>query len=217
MNGFRTSGPSIAIAAMLGLLGAHRLGAQDSPDMPATMARVQAVARERRPEMETAARAFIYNIAQIHVGGGEGAIGVPVLDQLKAANLDAYWMEIGQLAVQFDMFQRVAGRDTLRAHSMAAMFATEFHARMLQRAWRGASEADRRTMRGQLETLMTRHFEAEDELRALEVQDIERRLTEARGRIGTAPATARGAGAVVGGRHHPRGPRGPTETVDDRR
>ena len=35
-------------------------------------------------------------------------------------------------------------------------------------------------MRGQLEALMTRHFEAEDQLRALEVRDIERRLAEAR-------------------------------------
>jgi hypothetical protein len=142
---------------------------------------IQNIARERRPEMEAAARAFIYNVAPNRFGpAGEGPVPVPVLDELKRENLDAYWMEVAQLAVQFQMFQNVVQRDTARARQMSVVFGTEFEARILQRAWRTATEAQRRTLRTQLEALMTRHFEAEDQLRGLEMRDIERRLADAR-------------------------------------
>jgi hypothetical protein len=111
---------------------------------------------------------------------GSGPPTFPALDRLKATNLDAYWQEVATLDVQFDMFQHVYARDTVRAQTMAAMFGAEFQARDIQRAWRSADEAQRRTMRSQLETLMARHFEMEDRLRTLEMQDIERRLVDAR-------------------------------------
>lgn len=164
--------------------------AQDPREPPSADARIQLIVRERPPEMEAAARALVYAIAPNRVSdGGQPLIvidgvaqptPVPVLDQLKAANPDAYWHEVATLATQFEMFQRVVPRDSARARTMSAMFATEFEARILQRGWRGANEADRRAMRAQLEALMTRHFDAEDQLRALEVRDIERRLADVR-------------------------------------
>jgi hypothetical protein len=200
MARFGTSGSRIALMAVLGLItGTHPLPAQGSyrptqgrmvvirppfepQDVPdrAVLDQIQNIVRDRPPQAEAAARAFLSNIARERVGEGEGPITVPVLDRLKATNPDAYWREIAQLVTQFEMFQNVFLRDSVRARSMAAMFGTEFEARVLQRAWRDASEAERRTMRGQLEALMTRHFEAEDQLRALEMQDIERRLADAR-------------------------------------
>ncbi len=74
----------------------------------------------------------------------------------------------------------VSRRDTVRAQKVALMFGIEAHARALQRAYRDAGEPQRPAIRGQLETLMTRHFEIEDQLRGLEIADIERRLSEVR-------------------------------------
>lgn len=169
------------MAAMFASLAiTSALAGQESPDMPTAEMRIRQVARDRRPEMEATARAFVYHIAHDRIGAADGPIGVPALDQLKAANVEAYWMEVGQLAVQFDMFQKVFARDSVRARSMAAMFGTEFEARILQRAWRSASETERRSIRTRLEALMNRHFDAEDQLRVLELRDIERRLADAR-------------------------------------
>jgi hypothetical protein len=163
---------------------------QDVPDR-AVMEQIQNIVRDRPPQAEAAARAFLFHIAGPTPGPlivVDGAVATdrsgpprwPVLDQLKTANTDAYWREVAQLTMQFEMFQNVVTRDTVRARSMAILFGTEYEARILQRAWRGADEAARRTMRGQLEALMTRHFDAEEQLRALEMQDIERRLADAR-------------------------------------
>src|SRR6266704_514128 len=78
------------------------------------------------------------------------------LDSLKARSLDMYWMEIGQ------------------------MFGTEAQARALQRDYHDATEPQRQAIRGRLEATITRHFEFEDQLRGLEIADIERRLVEVR-------------------------------------
>ena len=171
---------------------------QMAGDMPDDQASQQIIniTRDRPPQAEAAARAAVYNFAPRRFGNTEplfivdgvpqprapetGVIPVPVLDQLKAADLDGYWREVAQLVLQFDVFQRVVARDTARARTLAAMFGTEFEARVIQRAWRAASESDRTRMRSQLETLMTTHFEMEDRLRALEMQDIERRLADVR-------------------------------------
>jgi hypothetical protein len=182
MDRLRTSGP-VAIAAILGLLGGGpTLLAQDPPESPPTAMRIQSIARERRPEMEAAARGFLVTIGPGRMIAPRGADlpRWPVLDELKASNLDAYWMEVAQLAVQFQMFQNVVRRDTTRARAMAIMFGTEFEARIIQRAWKSAGEADRQRMRSQLETLMARHFDVEDQLRTLEMRDIEHRLADAR-------------------------------------
>ena len=162
-------------------LAAQEPGIEQQVRDQQTRAQIQNIVRERPPQAEAAARAFVYHIAPNRFRpAGEGPVPVPILDQLKTANLTAYWMEVAQLTVQFEMFQQVVQRDSVRARQMAVLFGTEFEARALQRSWREASEAERRRIRGQLEALMTRHFEAEDQLRALEVRDIERRLAEAR-------------------------------------
>ncbi len=173
-----------AVLALAACAGAGSAAAQDMEQQlrdQQARTQIQTIVRDRPPQAEAAARAFVYTIAPNRFGpAGEGPVPVPILDQLKTANLSAYWMEVAQLTVQFEMFQQVMQRDSARARQTAVLFGTEFEARALQRGWRGASEAERRTMRGQLEALMTRHFEAEDQLRALEVQDIERRVAEAR-------------------------------------
>ncbi len=165
--------------------------AETEPD-PQTMQQIANIVRDRPPEAEAAARAFLYNI--INHGSGEGPLIVrdgivvgnagpptyPLLDQLKAADPDEYWREVAMLTMQFETFRRVASSDTLRGRAMAAMFATEFQARSIQRAWRSATDAQKITMRSQLETLMSHHFDMENVLRELEIRDIARRLDDAR-------------------------------------
>jgi hypothetical protein len=60
------------------------------------------------------------------------------------------------------------------------MFGLEATARTLQRAYRGANEAQREDIRGQLEKVIAAHFDSENQLRLLEIKDIERRLGEVR-------------------------------------
>lgn len=188
MEHLRTSRRVVAItlAVSLGAL-TTALAQEPSPggrpgEAPeqAVQQQIQNLVRDRPPQAEAAARAFVYTIAPERVGSADGPISVPTLDQLKARNLEAYWREVAQLTIQFDMLQRVAARDSARARAMATLFGTEFEARALQRSWRAANEAERRSIRAQLEGLMTRHFEAEDQVRALELRDIERRLAEVR-------------------------------------
>jgi hypothetical protein len=174
----------------------------NGPPDAETAQQIANLVRDRPPQAEMAARAAIYNFAPGYFGargdeaappreppliiidgvrqpGSTGAIPVPVLDRLKNADADAYWREVAMLTMQFEMFRRVVSRDTMRAGAMRAMFGNEFEARIIQRAWRGATEAQRGTLRGQLETLMSQHFDTENQLRALELRDIQRRLTDA--------------------------------------
>ncbi len=81
---------------------------------------------------------------------------IPSLDSLKASALDQYWMEVAQL------------------------FGLEANARAQQRAYRTASESNRPAIRNKIEGLITQHFDLEDQLRALEIADIERRLADVR-------------------------------------
>jgi hypothetical protein len=153
------------------VLGAAQLGAQEMPNPQAMQMQVQKIAQERPREAEAAARSFLQNIAPDRIAG---------LDSLKAGALDAYWMEVAQLTVQFDMFQNLWRRDSVRAGLVARMFGLEANARALQRAYRPAPEPQRTAIRGQLEALISRHFDIENQLRGLEIADIERRLTEVR-------------------------------------
>ena len=108
-------------------------------------------------------------------------------------------MEVGQLTVQFDMVQNLVRRDSARAGLVAKMFGIEVYARGLQRAYRHAStggnnqpvmvvdgvpvdnsSARLQLIRTQLIELIGRHFDIEDQLRGLEVADIERRLADVR-------------------------------------
>lgn len=162
--------------AMATLLVAAPLAAQE-PGNPEVQQQIQNIMRERRPEMEAAARGFLAAIAPDRASPrGNGLPAWPMLDSLKTANLDAYWMEVAQLDVQLAMFQNVVTRDTARTRLMVTMFGTEFEARAIQRSWRQASEAQRRAMRTQLEALMSRHFDAEQALRGLEAVDAQRRI-----------------------------------------
>ena len=150
--------------------GAQQLGPQMS-DPQAMQMQVQRIAQERPREAEAAARAWLLNV---------GPDLIPVIDSLKSASLDQYWMEVGQLTVQFDVFQNLWRRDSVRAQLVGKMFGLEAQARAQQRAYRAAPESARPVIRGRIETLISQHFDLEDQLRALEVADIERRLAEVR-------------------------------------
>lgn len=150
--------------------GAQQPGPQ-MPDPQAMQMQVQRIAQERPREAEAAARAWLQNVAPNLI---------PMLDSLKAAAPDQYWMEVGQLAVQFDVFQNLWRRDSVRAQLVGKMFGLEAQARGQQRAYQAAPESARPAIRSRIETLITHHFDLEDQLRALEVADIERRLAEVR-------------------------------------
>jgi len=159
--------PKLAFAFML---VASSVAGQEEISAP----QVQKIVQERPREAEAAARAFIMLIAPDRVEGSRS------LDSLKAYSLDQYWMEVAQLTVQFNMVQNLARRDSVRAQLVAKMFGLEAYARELQRAYRFANEAQRTTFRSQLETLIGGHFDIENQLRVLEIKDIERRLAEVR-------------------------------------
>jgi hypothetical protein len=150
------------------------VAAAQDPNAQAMQMQVQKIAQERPREAEAAARAFMMLIAP------ERAEGPRSLDSLKARSLDQYWMEVAQLTVQFDMVQNLVRRDSVRAQLVAKMFGLESSARELQRAYRGAGETQRTALRAQLETLIGGHFDIENQLRALEMKDIERRLADVR-------------------------------------
>jgi hypothetical protein len=147
---------------------------QEMPPPQAMQMQVQKIAQERPREAEAAARAFMMLIAPDRVEGARS------LDSLKARSLDQYWGEVAQLTVQFEMVQNLNRRDSVRAQLVAKMFGLEAYARELQRAYRGANEGQRTAFRTQLETLISGHFDIENQLRALEIKDIERRLAEVR-------------------------------------
>jgi molecular chaperone GrpE (heat shock protein) len=155
-------------------LAAIPLRAQDQGPMPnpqEMQMQVQRIAQERPREAEAAARGWLQNVAPNLI---------PSLDSLKAASVDQYWMEVGQLTVQFNVFQNIWRRDSVRAQIVGKMFGLEANARAQQRAYRTASESSRPAIRKQIEAYISQHFDLEDQLRALEVADIERRLADVR-------------------------------------
>lgn len=165
----RISGLMIAGGSLL--FAAGTLHAQEMPNPQQMQMQVQQIMQQRPREAEAAARAFLQNVAPDLI---------PRLDSLKSAAPDAYWMEVAQLTVQFEVFQQVSRRDTVRAQLMGRVFGLEANARAQQRAYRAASEAQRSAIRSRIEALISQHFDIEDKLRALEVADIERRLAEVR-------------------------------------
>jgi hypothetical protein len=153
--------------------------AQEMPNPQAMQMQVQQIMQQRPREAEAAARGFLHAIS-MNAGQGPAEGSIATLDSLKAAAPDVYWSEVAQLTVQFDVVQNLARRDSVRAGLVTQMFGLESAARAQQRAYRTASEARRPAIRTQIEALITRHFDLEDQLRALEVADIERRLAEVR-------------------------------------
>ncbi len=172
---------SLLAAAGL-MLTASAVRAQEQGPMPNPQAmQMQAlqIAQQRPREAEAAARAFLHVIS-VQKGQGPAESSIALLDQLKGSDLDAYWGEVGQLTVQFDLVQNLARRDSVRAGLVTQMFGLESMARTLQRAYRGANETQRETFRAQLEKVIGAHFDFENQLRLLEIKDIERRLGEVR-------------------------------------
>jgi len=161
----------LAVLIGLALLSVRLAAAQEMPSPQMMQVEVQKIVQERPREAEAAARAFLQLVA---------ADRVAELDDLKAHFPDAYWQEVAQLTVQFGVVQNLNRRDSVRASVVARMFGLEAHARTLQRAYRSANEARRTAYRSQLETLLGGHFDLENQLRLLEIKDIERRLTDVR-------------------------------------
>jgi len=149
------------------------------PNPQAMQMQVQQIMQQRPREAEAAARAFLQVISQQR---GQGAVEtkLTVLESLKSHDLEAYWREVAQLTVQFDVVQSLARRDSMRAGLVTQMFGLELMARTLQLAYRDANETQREAYRSQIEKVISAHFDFENQLRLLEIKDIERRLSEVR-------------------------------------
>ena len=181
-----------ALAVVFGLVAAAWGAAQDTPNPQAMQMQVQQIMQQRPREAEAAARAFLILVAPERVNGLDS-----LREQAKASNnqpvyvvdgvpvsgppaQDQYWMEVAQLTVQFDMVQKLSQRDSVRAQLVGKMFGLEANARAQQRAYRTGSESSRPAIRAKIEGLISQHFDLEDQLRAREIADIERRLAEVR-------------------------------------
>jgi hypothetical protein len=162
------------------------------PNPQAMQMQVQQIMQQRPREAEAAARAFLLLVAPDRVGSLDSLREranagnnqpVMVVDGVPVSippSQDQYWSEVAQLTVQFDMVQKLVRRDSVRAGLVAKMFGLEANARAQQRAYRTAPESNRPAIRKQIETLISQHFDLEDQLRALEIADIERRLADVR-------------------------------------
>jgi len=174
---------SVRTALAFALVAATPARAQDPgqtmPNPQAMQMQVQQIMQQRPREAEAAARAFLQVISQQR---GQGAVEtkLTVLESLKSHDLEAYWREVAQLTVQFDVVQSLARRDSMRAGLVTQMFGLELMARTLQLAYRDANETQREAYRGQIEKVISAHFDFENQLRILEIKDIERRLADVR-------------------------------------
>jgi hypothetical protein len=181
-----------AVIGVFGLLAASSGAAQDMPNPQAMQMQVQQIMQQRPREAEAAARAFLLLVApdrvngldslrqQANAGNNEPIIVVEGVPVSSPPSQDQYWAEVAQLTVQFDMVQKLNQRDSVRAQLVGRMFGLEANARAQQRAYRIASESRRPAIRKQIEALISQHFDIEDQLRALEIADIERRLADVR-------------------------------------
>ena len=142
--------------------------AQDSAQQAAAMqGMMQQIMRDRPPQAEMAARDLWRRFA----------LSAAALDSLRGRSEGEYWGEVAQLTIQHEMVGHAP--DSLRQRLMTAMFGEEAQARVLQRSYRADSSTER-AVRDRLTALLDRHFGAEDSLRALEIADVERRLSQVR-------------------------------------
>ena len=125
------------------VLVGQRAPAQEMPNPQEMQVQVQRIAQQRPREAEAAARAFLHVISAQR-GQGPEESSLATLEQLKTVDPEAYWGEVAQLTVQFDVVQSLARRDSVRAGLVTQMFGLEAMARTLQRAYRGANETQRR-------------------------------------------------------------------------
>ena len=173
---------SIVLTCGLALVFSGQAGAQDPntggfPNPQAMQMQVQQIMQSRPREAEAAGRAFLQLILR-NPGDYSVQPSIAGLDSLKTADPDAYWSEVAQLTVQFQVVQTLARRDSLRADIVMGLFGLEARMRTVQRVYRKATETQRKELREQLEAQMTAHFELENNLRSLEAADISRRLAE---------------------------------------
>jgi len=195
MVGRNVCGALALTVALASRVMAQDPNAQDMPNPQAMQMQVQHIMQQRPREAEAAARAFLQLVAPERIAGLDSlrqqasAPSGPtyMIDGRPVAGPSAegqpgneYWMEVAQLTVQFDMVQKLVQRDSVRAQLVAKMFGLEANARALQRAYRPATETQRTLLRSQIETLISHHFDLENQLRQLEIKDIERRLAEVR-------------------------------------
>ncbi len=182
----------IDVIGVLALLTVSSSAAQEMPNPQAMQMQVQQIMQQRPREAEAAARAFLMLVAperlkgldslreQANAGHNQPVVVVDGVPVSSPPSQDQYWMEVAQLTVQFDMVQKLSGRDSVRAQLVSRMFGLEANARAEQRAYRTASESNRPAIRRQIVVIIDQHFDLEDMLRDLEIADIERRLTEVR-------------------------------------
>jgi len=167
--------PVIAALVLLSTSGARAQGRdQGQQDLQALemQKEIEHYMQTRSPEAEAAGREWLKKIAPNLM---------PMLDSLHQKAREEYWMEIAQLVAQMHMVGNIAYyKDSARADVVARMFAVEANARVQQRAYRDGSEAARPKIRAKIEALITQHFDLEEQLRTLEVADIERRLADVR-------------------------------------
>jgi hypothetical protein len=171
MSGLRTLAAVFTLAVLVPAAAAAQGHVAAPPDE--IQGHIQRIAHERPMQAVAAAHAFL----QL---AGLGEHRIPRLDSLKTFNLDAYWMEVAHLAAHFHAVQNMSQRDTMRTGMLVHMFTSEAEARELQRRYRTAPAAERRAIEGRLTEVITRHFEIEDQMRNLELLDIQRRVTEIR-------------------------------------
>jgi len=181
-----------AVIGVFGLLAASSGAAQEMPNPQAMQMQVQQIMQQRPREAEAAARAFLMLVApervngldslreQANAGNNQPIIVVDGVPVSSPPSQDQYWMEVAQLTVQFDMVQKLNRRDSVRAQLVGRMFGLEANARAGQRAYRTISESNRPAIRKRIEALISQHFDIEDQLRSLEIADIERRLADVR-------------------------------------
>jgi len=177
---------------VFGLLATSSGAAQEMPNPQAMQMQVQQIMQQRPREAEAAARAFLMLVAperlkgldslreQANAGHNQPLMVVDGIPVSSPPSQDLYWKEVAQLTVQFDMVQKLNGRDSVRAQLVSRMFGLEANARAQQRAYRTASESNRPAIQRQIVVIIDQHFDLEDMLRDLEIADIERRLTEVR-------------------------------------
>jgi len=181
------------MGVVVGILTAASSAAQEMPNPQAMQLQVQQIMQQRPREAEAAARAFLMIVAPNLLSsldsmrpGAARVIHEPLIivegvpQNVNDQSGDDYWAEVAQLTVQFDMVQKLNQRDSVRAQLVGKMFGLEANARAQQRAYRTASEANRPAIRTKIEALISQHFDLEDQLRAREIADIERRLADVR-------------------------------------
>ena len=181
-----------AVMGVFGLLAVSASAAQEMPNPQAMQMQVQQIMQQRPHEAEAAARAFLMLVAperlkgldslreQANAGHNQPIVVVDGVPVSSPPSQDQYWMEVAQLTVQFDMVQKLNGRDSVRAQLVGRMFALEANARAEQRAYRTASESNRSAIHRRIVVIIDQHFDLEDMLRDLEIADIERRLADVR-------------------------------------